>query len=69
VNFQWSYIMKTLLIDLISTLCFPHLVPGAAGRNKVVHVPFIIHHSCEHISSNCEHILMSSSVVLNCNLH
>lgn len=47
------------------TRCFPHFVPGAAGRNKVVQTPFTEHQSCEQISSNFEHTFISSSVELN----
>lgn len=56
------------LKDCNLTLWCPQLVPGAAGRNNVVQVPLSAHHSCEHISSSCEHTVVSS-VALNCSLH
>jgi len=48
-------------------MCFPHEVPGAAGRSNVVHESLTKHHNLEQISSSW--VQTVASVVPNCKLH
>lgn len=65
---KFEYLSTPFNISLL-TVCFPQLVPGAAGRSCVTHSSLTVHQSCEQISCIFEQTLTVSSVVLNCKRH